>query len=48
MSCGHSCKNFCHVYEITETDTSGHENIKCIENCAREKECGHPCDSKCF
>ena len=29
MECGHSCESFCHIYEITETNKTGHDHIRC-------------------
>ena len=35
MECGHSCKRFCHVYEISHNNKDGHKDSKsrCFEKC---------------
>ena len=48
MNCGHSCEKYCHDFEITSKDTSGHDNIQCLKPCARERICGHTCPRKCY
>ena len=39
MSCGHACERTCHLYKATEEDPTGHEEVKCIKPCVREREC---------
>ena len=41
LSCGHSCKMFCHPVEMM------HEKYKCLENCTKPCEKGHPCRKRC-
>ena len=48
MMCGHSCERICHYFEVTDSDVTGHETVKCEKNCVREKPCGHPCKYRCF
>eukprot|EP00347_Sterkiella_histriomuscorum_P010451 403376237 len=47
LTCGHSCKNICHSYELTLEDSTGHKNFKCLNKCEKENPCGHPCSFKC-
>jgi hypothetical protein len=48
MECGHSCESFCHVYEITETNKTGHDHIRCNKLCVRPRDCGHVCKNMCY
>ena len=43
MSCGHSCESYCHYYEVSKEDESGHNNVKCVKYCERLRPCGHKC-----
>lgn len=49
MECGHACESLCHNF-ITddESDPTGHNYIKCLKKCVRERDCGHPCKKLCF
>ena len=31
LNCGHSCESFCHPYEISVKDPTGHSSIKCLK-----------------
>ena len=50
MECGHSCKRFCHMYEISYKNKDGHNDLKsrCHEKCDKLHNCDHKCKQKCW
>ncbi|CDW78789.1 nfx1-type zinc finger-containing protein 1-like [Stylonychia lemnae] len=47
MSCGHRCTSVCHNYQVNTKDPTGHDSVKCMEQCQRNHPCGHRCQYKC-
>ena len=48
MRCGHSCESYCHYFEVTNEDETGHDHVKCLKRCERLRTCGHKCPEMCF